>query len=152
MNTLASPRRAAATLLALLPLCVGLASGEAPPRQERAGLATLMEGMKGQLKRVATRLRAEDGREDCLAAVAELQRLALAAKLEAPPAPEGTGADELAERREAFRREMNALCVSLLALEIELLDGDVEAAWERIQGPLFQQREAAHARFQLARD
>lgn len=151
MNPSTPPRRAAAVVLALLPLCLGLVGG-APAPQEPGALLALMEGMKGQLKQVATQLRAEDGREDCLASVAELQRLALAAKLEAPPVPPDADEDALEELREAFRREMNALCVSLLALEIELLDGDVDAAWARIQGPLFRQREAAHERFQLADD
>ena len=147
MTSKCCPCRLAIALFVVLPLLGALQ--DPPPAQAGDGaLLSSMEGIKGNLKSLATRLRAEDGRDDCLAAVAEMQRLALVAKLQVPPRLESLPADEGQAHREVFRREMNALCVSLLALEVELLDGDVEEAWARISGPLFQQREAAHRRFQ----
>jgi hypothetical protein len=134
-----------ATLSGLFSL---LALGSA--RDEDSALHGFMKGLKDQLKPAAAAVKAEDAAA-ALPPIAEMQRLVLLAKLEPPANLAEVAAGEQEAHATAFRRELATLLGELAQLEIEVLDGRFDEAMARIQGPLFQLREAGHDKFKKAK-
>jgi len=128
----------------------------APPRSAAAprdgALEEAMEGLKGNLKDLSKSLADPARTEESLASIAEMQRLALAAKLEAPANLELIAEADRDAHRLAFRKDMNALAMMLLEIEADILDGASAAAMDKIEGSLYQLREDSHQRYRKPRE
>lgn len=107
-----------------------------------------MEGLKDNLKGLATALRDPSQHEDSLRFVAEMQRHVLAAKLLEPANIEDVPAEGRAAHEVAFRRDLAGLLGLLAELEIDLLDERIEDAKAKVAGPLLELRESAHDKYQ----
>ena len=137
------------TLLSLALLSpILLAAPQDPAASEpESPLTVEMEGLKTQLKTLAMNLREPSKRDTCLAAVATMQQHLLTAKLLAPSNIEEQPKADKSAHALAFRKDMNQVLGTVVELERNLLEADVDAAWEKITGPLYKLREAAHKRY-----
>ena len=113
------------------------------------GLAEHMEGLKTNLKGVAMALQGPDA-ETALRHLAEMQRIVLLAKLESPPNLDEQPESERHAHRQEFRKSLVRVLQELAGMELEILDGDYEAAFARVTGPLYTLRESSHDKFQRA--
>ncbi len=118
-----------------------------------AALLDRMELIKHELKATARAVRNQDKPLGvAIVHVSMLQRLIVEAKDMTP----GRLASLDGGRREAeiaeYRRTQCEVLIELAKLEMHLLDGDREAAWGVIAGPLADLREAGHDRFQIPED
>lgn len=144
-------------LLATLPAVYPLAmpSARRPPVREAATeaaerpLRAHMEGLKTHMKGTAMALQSPEGRDKALEHIAELQRIVLLAKLEAPSNLGEVAEKERAEHAKDFRRDLTLVLRELAEMEIHVLDGEMEKAFARVVDPLFPMREAAHEKYQL---
>lgn len=136
-------RRPALALLSGLLLIAARPATQAEP----SPLYREMQGLKDNLKSLAMSLSGSDI-DAALEHVAGMQRHALAAKLMKPANIDEFSGDEAKAHERAFRRRMAVLVAELIDLEIDLLDGDPQAAFARVTGSLYELREGAHATFQ----
>ena len=140
-----------------LALAVAIPSGAAPgapqdpaPASEGGVLLEHMKGLKKNLKGVAMSLQKSDSKQ-VLHHIAEMQRLVLLAKLEAPANLEEKPEDERESHSTEFRKDMIGLLQELAGMEIEVLDGELEKAFGRVTGSLYRLREAAHEKYQSSK-
>jgi hypothetical protein len=126
--------------------------GRGPGRGARGGedspLHAAMEGLKADLRKLGGLLKAGDKQSDALAAVADMQRLVLEAKLLQP-----SNLPEIAEAGRpahvlAYRKQMAELLQEVATLEIDVIDGENAAALELIKGRLTEMRDVGHEKFQ----
>ena len=122
------------------------------PRSEEKGdeheseLAQRMESIEQRIKVIRKALREEGGHATALAALVEVERLALECKGLEPELAAGKPEAERAQLVTAYRREMVDFLMRQLELEAALLDGNSEAAkqaFERLRG----MEDPAHERF-----
>jgi len=108
-----------------------------------------MESIKSELKGLAMTLRAAplDGNK-ALPHVHELEAHLLAAKRPSPPPLEALPEADRAAHLVEYRRAMVAALDLMLKLELDVLAGDAESAFEKLSGPLFQHRAASHGKLQ----
>jgi len=106
-----------------------------------------MSGLKANLKSLAMSISGSDT-DAALRHVAAMQQHALTAKLMEPANLDAYSGDEAAAHQVAFRKRMASLLSELIDLEVDLLDGDPQAAFARVTGSLYKLREAAHTEFQ----
>jgi hypothetical protein len=107
-----------------------------------------MEGLKTHLKGAAMALQNPDDRDAALVHIAELQRLVLLSKLEAPSNLNEVPEEERAEHRASFRRDLALVLREFVEMEIHVLDGETEKAFARVIDPLYPMRETAHEKYQ----
>ena len=106
-----------------------------------------MEGMKTELKGIATALQAREGSR-ALEHIAAMQALVLRAKLESPPNLDQVAEAERAAHRVRFRKDLILVLRELATMEEHVLDGDLDRAFASVVDPLHPLRERAHAAFQ----
>lgn len=146
--------------VAVVSLAIGLATqapvGVAVTGDDDAGMtpnAALhdrMELVKHELKATARAVRNPDKPlELAIVHVSMLQRLIVDSK-DMVPGRLGSLEGEQRETEIAeYRRTQCKVLIELAKLEMHLLDGDREAAWGVIAGPLADLRDAGHDRFQI---
>ncbi len=84
--------------------------------------------------------------------VSMLQRLVVDAKDMVPGRLDSLEGEQREAEIAEYRRTQCKVLVQLAKLEMHMLDGDREAAWEVIAGPLSELRDAGHDRFQIPED
>ena len=135
--------------VAMLPSHASRSTVAEPNAASADGLAEHMEGLKTNLKGVAMALQGPDA-ETALRHLAEMQRIVLLAKLESPPNLDEQPESERHAHRQEFRKSLVRVLQELAGMELEILDGDYEAAFARVTGPLYTLRESSHDKFQRA--
>lgn len=133
----------ALALAALLALTL-LAASRAPD----GPASDAMNGLKDNLKALAAALPDPESDAASLAALAEMQRHALAAKALSPDNLDDVPADRRAAHQAAYRADLARLLQHLLEMEIDLLEGRRDEAIAAIRGELLPLRDAAHERYQ----
>jgi hypothetical protein len=122
--------------------------GPPPPRAADDVVHDAMEGLKKQLKLLATATPDPARRAEALGALSEMQRFVLVAKAEKP--------SNLGERPEAerpahalaFRRDLAQLLAELARIEIALCEDRPDDALLSVKGVLPELREAGHDKYQ----
>jgi hypothetical protein len=122
--TLAGPR---------LALQDGGAGAEPALGEPETPLKAAMEAIEQSLGRLRHALRDDAQPEEALAAVAAMEEATLRAKLLVPPLADKAPEAERAALVRDYRKLLVELMASQLALEAELLDGDLEGARERFK-------------------
>jgi len=140
-------RSLALALLVLVPFSARVATSDPRPAVD-GELDEHMQAFKSNLKTIAKGLQDPSQRDAILAATVDFQNHAQRAKLLEPANLADVPEDERDEHVLAFRKTMMDLQRSLLDLEEKLLDGDADGAIDLVRGQLFEQRNAAHDRFQ----
>ena len=120
---------------------------------EHSALHELMGKMKENLKRLGRTLASPEGDlSAALESLSEMERLALAAKLEQPNNLDEIPEAQRPEQITSFRRDMVAALQVMLELELAILDGEREAAMEMLRGPLLKARKSGHKKYQKEED
>jgi hypothetical protein len=123
-------------------------SADARAPEENEVVHRAMEGLKGNLKKLRGALEAGGKQAEALAAVASMQKHALEAKAGGPSNLAEKPEAERAAHALAYRREIAVLLGELAALEVEVIDGQDQAALARAKDRLITLRDGAHERFQ----
>jgi hypothetical protein len=110
----------------------GEGAGPAPAPPETP-LKAAMEDIEDCLGRLRRALRDDEQPAEALAAVASMEEATLRAKLLVPPLADKAPEAERAALVRDYRKLMVELMASQLALEAELLDGDLAGARERFK-------------------
>ena len=148
--------------VAVASLTIGLAS-QAPvgwaSSDDGAGmrpnpvLEDRMELVKHELKAAARAIRNPDTPpEIAILHVSMLQRLIVDAKDMTPGRLDSVEGEQREAEIAEYRRTQCKVLIELAKLEMHLLDGDREAAWDVIAGPLADLRDSGHDRFQIPED
>ncbi len=140
------PFACAALLAAGLALAAGAPTGA--PVDGEGVVHDAMEGLKANLKVLASSTPDPEQRGAALGAVAEMQRLVLLAKVEAPTNLAEKPEAERAAHTLAFRREMARLLGELAKIEVALCRDQPDEALAAIKTTLLELRDAGHAAFQ----
>ncbi len=139
-------------LALLVPLTLSLAFAAVQERGKKhhaehdTELAKQMEQLEDLLRSMRKNLRAEGSQSEALAALVEIEGLALACKALTPEAAAKLPEAERAAFVGAYRRTMVDFLMRQLELEAALLDGDasaVQAAFERLRA----MEDSSHERF-----
>ena len=137
--------------LALATALILAAAGPAP-LQDSGGkpaqtpLLQAMEGIKTHMKGTAMALQG-GARDEALKHIAEIQRLVLLAKLEAPANLTEVPEEKRAAHRTAFRKDIVVLLKEFADMEVDVLEGRFEEAFGRVIDPLYPYREASHDKY-----
>jgi len=115
--------------------------------EEEGPLEEAMYDLKNHLKKLARAL-APETREEALEHVTAMQRIVVDSKELMP-----SNIDQLAEgdhdaHRLEYRKEMLTLLTELIAIEMDVMDGNNAGAMERLRGPLLEIRNRSHEKFQ----
>lgn len=122
-------------------------SSDTGAAEDHEALEEAMYGLKDHLKKLSRALTPE-GRDAALSELTEMQRIVLEAKSLTPSNLEEVPEGARAEHRVEFRKEMLTLLAELVALELDVVEGDNEKALERVRGPLLDIRNRSHDKFQ----
>ncbi|MCB9899023.1 MAG: hypothetical protein H6825_13540 [Planctomycetes bacterium] len=144
-----APRLLGVACLAVLVLglsVVARTETKAPTPDEQ--LHELMIGLKRQLKEFGRAVADPAMNETSLAAVAEMQAIALAAKTLEPSNLDEKPKEERAAHKAAYRADMARMLSDLCQMEIAILEGRNADAQATLQGPLFDLRESSHEKYQ----
>ncbi|GJM18528.1 MAG: hypothetical protein DHS20C14_07410 [Phycisphaeraceae bacterium] len=121
----------------------------AAPEPDNRRLHAKMEGMKENLKAIAITLRTPDAPlDDAFRPLSRLQAAVIDAKSMTPARVERLDEPERSAELGAYRAEQANLLIELCKMELALIEGDRDAAWGFVAGPLLEIRERAHERFQ----
>ena len=134
--------------LALVTLLVSLPLGQEPATPAAPTLLEHMGGMKTHMKGAAMALQDPAKKSEALHHIAELQRLALLSKLEAPSNLEEIPEGERDAHTTSFRRDLVLVLREFVEMELSVLDGKPQEAFARVVKPLYPMREAAHDKYQ----
>ena len=149
--------------VAVASLALGIASQAPVARSlsddDDAGMtpnAVLLDRMgliKHELKATARAVRNPDKPLDvAIVHVSMLERLIVESKDLVPGRLASLDAEQRGAELTEYRRTQCKVLIELANLEMHLLDGDREAAWGVIAGPLADLRDAGHDRFQIPED
>ncbi len=121
--------------------------------QEQAGnevLEAYMEDLQRSLRSLQKKLDQAEVREEVIAEVCRLQKVAIDAKGQVPSRIAAKPEEERSAERVAYRKQMQEVVRTLLDLEGALLDDDAEAAMEHLRA-LDESKQRGHDRFKAAR-
>ena len=119
-----------------------------PAAEQPVELMDHMDGLKKNLKALATGMSEGKPAAELLVHVTGMQEHALKAKSFVPPNLSEVPEKRREAHRNAFRADMLRLLIDLANLEIDLLEGRPEEAFGRVTGSLFKLREASHEKYQ----
>jgi len=140
-----------AAVLLVLPLVGAGAPPEHKPENPR--LHRQMEKMKDALKATAGIVKDPDAPLDgALKYVSQLEAAVVEAKSIHPARVSKLQEPERDTEFREYQRTQAKVLGELVNLELALLDGDREAAWKVISGPLHDLREQGHDRFKAPED
>jgi hypothetical protein len=135
------------TLIVLLALAAVVLAAAVTP-DDHQSLHELMEGLKDNLKGVATNLGTDAQRPAALRHVAQMQGIVLLAKELEPSNMEEVTEGERAAHKLAFRADLARLLGELAVIEQDICEGRNQAAMAAVRGKLFELREAGHEKYQ----
>ncbi len=134
----------------MLALAVVSVAWSTAPTQDGPELHDLMRGVKKSLRTVGDALKDPAGDAQALEALAEMEVLLLASKGHDPTNLSEVERADRESHRAAYRADMARTLITALELEIAILEGRRDAAAEMLRGPLLQQRNDGHDKYQPA--
>ena len=137
-------------ILPVLALAVVSVAWSAAPTQDGPDLHDLMRGVKKSLRTLGDALKDPAADAQALDALAEMEVLLLASKGHDPSNLAEVPRGDRDGHRAAYRADMARTLITTLELEIALLEGRRDAAAEMLRGPLLQQRNDGHDKYQPA--
>jgi len=118
------------------------------PRADDSKLYDLMEGIKGNLKTVATTVKDPKMEAKTSEALAEMEVRLLAAKAEDPTNLSDFRGDARKEHVAAYRADMARTLIKVLEVEVAMLEGRRDEAFELAVKNLHAMRKAGHDKYQ----